>query len=377
MPSANGANSNAANGAVKNAASEPAAESTVLGQEFTASVIKSMGDKTSPRMREVMTSFIQHIHDFAREVNLTVDEWMMGVEMINASGKMSTETRNEGQLMCDVIGLESLVDSITYAEAVKSNKPLTASAILGPFWRSDTPTRANGTTMTFDTPEDGVVAYMHGKITSADTGLPLAGAVVDAWEASTNGLYEQQDPDQQEYNLRGKFVTDAEGRYGFYCLRPTPYPVPGDGPAGKLLDLMDRHHWRPAHIHLIVRPPSALLFILVKCTTNTPRLRPLATRQSRHRSSTPRPSTSRTTPCSPSRRTSRSTLFRAPTTRRPSLSLSTTSAWPWTPRRKDETEGKEKEERDDKGSEKISHPDLCELYLCMHFMSFPGMLVCC
>ncbi|KAL1896836.1 hypothetical protein Sste5346_004470 [Sporothrix stenoceras] len=251
MPSASSTNGHAANGASKKVAAD-AAESTVLGQDFTASVIKSMGEKTSPRMREVMSSFIQHIHDFAREVNLTVDEWMMGVEMINASGKMSNETRNEGQLMCDVIGLESLVDSITYAEAVKSNQPLTASAILGPFWRSDTPTRPNGTTMTFDTPADGIVAFMYGQVTSAETGKPIAGAVVDAWECSTNGLYEQQDPNQQEYNLRGKFITDAEGRYSFYCLRPTPYPVPGDGPAGKLLDLMDRHHWRPAHIHLII-----------------------------------------------------------------------------------------------------------------------------
>ncbi|KIH94340.1 catechol 1,2-dioxygenase [Sporothrix brasiliensis 5110] len=260
MPSANPSNDHVANFTAKNGAATvappSASESTVLGQEFTASVIKSMGDKTSPRMRKVMSSFIQHIHDFAREVNLTVDEWMLGVEMINAGGKMSNETRNEGQLMCDVIGLESLVDSITYAEAVKANKPLTASAILGPFWRSDTPTRPNGSTMTFDTPEDGVVAFMHGQVTSADTGLPLAGAVVDAWECSTNGLYEQQDPKQQEYNLRGKFVTDDNGRYSFYCLRPTPYPVPGDGPAGKLLDLMDRHHWRPAHIHLIVEAPG-------------------------------------------------------------------------------------------------------------------------
>ncbi|CAK7228714.1 hypothetical protein SBRCBS47491_006999 [Sporothrix bragantina] len=223
-----------------------------LGQDFTDLVIKSMGPKTSPRLRTVMSSFIQHIHDFAREVNLTSEEWMLGVQMINAAGKMSDDKRNEGQLMCDVIGLESLVDAITYQEAVKSNKPLTASAILGPFWRSDTPTRPNGSTISFDTPEDGVVAFMSGQVTSAETGAPLAGAVVDVWQASTNGLYEQQDPAQQEHNLRGKFVTDAEGRYSFYCLRPTPYPVPGDGPAGQLLDLMDRHHWRPAHIHLII-----------------------------------------------------------------------------------------------------------------------------
>ena len=229
-----------------------AAPETALGQDFTALVVQSMGPNTDPRLRLVLGSLIQHIHDFARDVRLTTDEWMLGVQMINRAGQMSSATRNEGQLMCDVIGLESLVDAITYEEAVKADKPLTASAILGPFWRSDTPTRPNGTTISFDTAPDAVVAYMHGQVTSADSGLPLAGAVVDVWQCSTNGLYEQQDPAQREYNLRGKFVTDSSGRYSFYCIRPTPYPVPDDGPAGQLLSLMDRHAFRPAHIHLIV-----------------------------------------------------------------------------------------------------------------------------
>ncbi|EPE02622.1 catechol dioxygenase [Ophiostoma piceae UAMH 11346] len=225
---------------------------TALGQDFTSLVIQSMGPNTDPRLRHVISSFIQHIHDFARDVRLTTDEWMLGVQMINRAGQMSSDKRNEGQLMCDVIGLESLVDAITYEEAVKAHRPLTASAILGPFWRSDTPTRPNGSTITFDTATDAVVAYMYGEVTSADTGLPLANAVVDVWQCSTNGLYEQQDPAQREHNLRGKFVTDSNGKYSFYCIRPTPYPVPDDGPAGHLLSLMDRHAYRPAHIHLIV-----------------------------------------------------------------------------------------------------------------------------
>lgn len=224
-----------------------------LGDEFTRDVISSMGPKTDPRLREVMSSFIKHIHDFAREVQLTTDEWMLGVSMINQAGQMSDAKRNEGQLLCDVIGLESLVDDITYQAAVKSAGSATASAILGPFWRHDTPTRENGTTISFNTPKDGQVAFLHGQVTCAETGKPLANATVEAWQASTNGLYEQQDDAQIEHNLRGKFVTDAEGRFSFYCLRPTPYPVPEDGPAGKLLRLMDRHVYRPAHIHLIAQ----------------------------------------------------------------------------------------------------------------------------
>jgi catechol 1,2-dioxygenase len=200
------------------------ASETTLGPEFTQQVIDSMGPKTPERMREIMTSFIRHMHDFARDVQLTSDEWLTGVNMINWAGQMSNEKRNEGQLMCDVIGLESLVDDITFTAATKSSNGVTSSAILGPFYREDHPVRDNGTTISFDTPKDADVTLMYGVVRDP-SGNPLAKAEIDVWQASTNGLYEQQDPDQQDLNLRGKFITDAEGRYSFYCLRPTPYPV--------------------------------------------------------------------------------------------------------------------------------------------------------
>ncbi|KAF5024572.1 hypothetical protein F66182_3335 [Fusarium sp. NRRL 66182] len=223
-----------------------------LGQAFTDQVIASFGPKTDPRLREVMASFIQHMHDFARETQLTCDEWMNAVNMINWAGQMSNDRRNEGQLMCDVIGLESLVDDITHRQVARDGLSGTETAILGPFWRADTPTRANGTTITFDTPADAKVAYLYGTVTSAKTGAPIPNASVEVWQASTNGLYEQQDENQVEHNLRGKFYTDDQGRYSFYCLRPTPYPIPDDGPAGKLLNLLDRHVYRPAHLHFMV-----------------------------------------------------------------------------------------------------------------------------
>ncbi|KAL1971096.1 hypothetical protein VTN77DRAFT_47 [Rasamsonia byssochlamydoides] len=221
---------------------------------FTDRVINSMGPKTSPRMRQLMASLIRHIHDFARENELTVDEWMAGVKMINWAGKMSDDKRNEGQLLCDVIGLESLVDEITYKVVSESDAP-TATAILGPFFRADTPQRKNGDSIVTGV-DDAEMVFMHGRVIDFTTKKPIAGAVVEVWQASTNGLYEQQDPNQVEHNLRGKFTTDEEGRYYFYCIRPTPYPVPNDGPAGKLLELMDRHPFRPAHIHLLVTHDS-------------------------------------------------------------------------------------------------------------------------
>lgn len=99
---------------------------------------------------------------------------------------------------------------------------------------------------------DGEITYMHGRVLDLATKKPIANVTIDVWQASTNGLYEQQDADQIEHNLRGKFRTDEQGRYAYYCLRPTPYPVPNDGPAGKILEMLDRHPFRPAHIHLIV-----------------------------------------------------------------------------------------------------------------------------
>ncbi|KAJ8064196.1 hypothetical protein OCU04_006545 [Sclerotinia nivalis] len=220
---------------------------------FTQNVIDAMGPKTSPRMREVMSCLIRHVHDFAREVELTVDEWMQGVELLNEAGRMSDNKRNEGQLVCDVIGLESLVDEITFKKAMDAVDAPTASAILGPFFRQDAPVLENESSIIQTPVDDGEIVYMHGTVTDHKTKKPIVGATVDVWQASTNGLYEQQDDVQAENNLRGKFRTDENGNYGFYCLKPTPYPVPFDGPGGKILQLLDRHPFRPAHIHLIVQ----------------------------------------------------------------------------------------------------------------------------
>ena len=144
------------------------------------------------------------------------------------------------------------MDEITYKKAAEAADYATASAILGPFFRQDHPERKKGDTISFNTPDEADVTYMYGTVKCAKTGKPLANATLDVWMASTNGLYEQQDDNQVDHNLRGKFRTDENGEYAWYCIRPTPYPIPYDGPAGKLLQLLDRHPYRPAHIHLIV-----------------------------------------------------------------------------------------------------------------------------
>ncbi|RVX65989.1 hypothetical protein B0A52_09915 [Exophiala mesophila] len=224
--------------------------------QFTEAVVASMGEKTPERLREVITSLTRHLHAFILETNLNTKEFMAGLELLNWAGRMSDEKRNEGLLLSDILGLErqagemdGLVDSVTSHQLAMDNATTTSSAILGPFWRSDTPLREFGSTMTFDTPPDAEVAYIHGVVTDAVTGEPLKNALVDVWQCSMNGLYEQQDPNQREFNLRGKFTTNDQGQYALYGIRPVPYPVPSDGPAGKLLQLLDRHPFRPAHIH--------------------------------------------------------------------------------------------------------------------------------
>lgn len=150
--------------------------------------------------------------------------------------------------------MNRLVDAIEHQIHADHAGALTASAILGPFWRPNAPILPNGASI-IKKDVGGDTAIMYGVVSSSN-GKPIEGAEVDVWHTAPNGLYEQQDPDQPEYNLRGRFLTDSEGRYSFHCLRPTSYPIPFDGPAGKLLQLMDRHPYRPAHIHLIVTAPG-------------------------------------------------------------------------------------------------------------------------
>ncbi|KAK4225561.1 Intradiol ring-cleavage dioxygenase [Podospora fimiseda] len=229
---------------------------------FTEKVIAATGPSAHPRLAQVMPSLVRHLHDFAREVNLTVAEWTAAVDMINACGRMSDDRRNETQLLCDIIGLESLVDEIT-SKMLATSTTETPSAILGPFYRNDAPLKPNGTSIVQGlTPEvewyekaleDS--AYVTGRVVTA-AGAPIKGAIVDVWHTAPNGLYEQQDESQPDMNFRGRFETDSEGRYAFYALRPASYPIPDDGPAGQFLKMLDRHPNRPGHIHFIVSAPN-------------------------------------------------------------------------------------------------------------------------
>ncbi|CAI6301015.1 unnamed protein product [Periconia digitata] len=220
---------------------------------FTDAVINAMGPNTDPRLRVVMSSLIRHLHDFTREVELTVDEWMAGVKFINLIGQTSTPTRNEAHRMSDVLGLESLVDEIAHKHVNESGEEPTSSSILGPFWSPNAPFRELGGSIIQDPAPNGQTTLMHGVITDLDTKKPIPGAVIDIWQASANGRYDFQDPENQSpNNLRGKFRTNDKGEYWFYCYKPTAYSLPTDGAAGELFKALDRHPMRPAHIHLMM-----------------------------------------------------------------------------------------------------------------------------
>ncbi|KAK2064495.1 dioxygenase [Colletotrichum caudatum] len=244
----------------------------VYDSAFTDRVIAATGPRANPRLAQIMPSLLRHLHDFAREVDLTVGEWMAGVQLINEAGQMSNDARNETQLLCDILGLESLVDEITSKQLrLKTTSSLetspTSSAILGPFYRHDAPILPNGSSIVSSLEPPGyreASTHLHGRVLDQH-GRPVEDATVDIWHTAPNGMYEQQDAGQPEMDLRGRFRTDGEGRYSLYCLKPVPYPVPDDGPGGRLLGLLDRHPYRPAHLHLIVsadgyRPVTTQLF---------------------------------------------------------------------------------------------------------------------
>ncbi|WP_419913952.1 dioxygenase [Hoeflea sp.] len=218
---------------------------------ITDAVVSSLGDDISPRNREIMVSALKHIHDFCKETKLSYKEWLEAMEWMRRAGDISDDARNEFILICDIIGVEVLVDMIdqnpTHGETV--------TTVLGPFYRENPLVLPHGASIVQKDFEDQETVTVRGQIRDTD-GNPVAGVTVDVWEDAPNGLYEQQDPAQPDYNLRGRFETDAQGRYEFVAIRPVPYPIPYDGAAGELLNYMGHHPWRPGHIHFLIQKPG-------------------------------------------------------------------------------------------------------------------------
>jgi protocatechuate 3,4-dioxygenase beta subunit len=214
-------------------------------------VLRAMSHAPNPRLREVMAAFIRHLHAFAREVRLTQDEYDLAVDFLNRIGKSTTDTHNEGVLFADAVGLSTLVVLMNNGGKGPTE---TAAALLGPFWRDNSPLTPNGDSIV-RSPTPGPELFANCRITDTN-GRPIQGVEVDVWQASPAGFYENQNPEQAEMNLRGRFYTDENGRFWFRSVKPAGYPVPTHGPTGELLRAQHRHPYRPAHLHFLSFKPG-------------------------------------------------------------------------------------------------------------------------
>lgn len=214
--------------------------------DLTRSVLARHENVPDDRLRQIIRSLITHLHAFATEVGLTQDEWAAGIEFLTAAGHLTDENRQEFILLSDTLGLSMLVDLLDH----RADQGATESTVLGPFWVADAPRRDSGAVIA--RADDGEPLHVSVRVLGPD-GAAIEDAVVDVWQASAQGLYDVQDPLQPRGNLRGRFRTDAEGRIEFWTVRPAPYPIPHDGPVGRMLGALGRHPWRAAHIHFRIR----------------------------------------------------------------------------------------------------------------------------
>jgi catechol 1,2-dioxygenase len=225
-------------------------------EDVTAAAASVMERTSDPRLREIMGSLVKHLHGFVRDVRLTEAEFREATAMLAELGRQSTDTHNEVVLMAGSLGVSSLVCLLNNGDDGNTE---TSQSLLGPFWRLNSPRVENGGSIVrSETP--GAALFVSGRVVD-QTGKPIAGAEVDIWHASPVGLYENQDPEQADMNLRGKFTTDADGRFAFRSVMMVGYPIPTNGVVGRLLKAQRRHPYRPAHLHALIFKPGFKVLI--------------------------------------------------------------------------------------------------------------------
>lgn len=215
--------------------------------DVTSDALAVMAQTENPRHRTIMISLVRHLHAFIRDVRLTEAELREATALLNEMGQLASDTHNETVLMAGSLGASALVCMLNNGD---NGNTETSQSLLGPFWRMHSPRVENGGTIVRSgTP--GNVLMVKGRVVD-QAGQPIAGAEVDIWHASPVGLYEQQDPEQAEMNLRGKFITDGDGRFWFTSVMMVGYPIPTHGVVGRLLAAQGRHPYRPAHLHALI-----------------------------------------------------------------------------------------------------------------------------
>jgi catechol 1,2-dioxygenase len=215
----------------------------------TAAVLARMAGCRDERLKRIMTAVVTHLHAVVREVEPTTEEWMAAIRFLTETGQKCDDKRQEYILLSDTLGVSMLVDAINH----RKPSGATESTVLGPFFVAGAPAKAMGDTISRD--GDGEPVLVSGRVLDQD-GRPLAGATLDVWQTSSDGYYDVQDPRDRGMNLRGLFTTGADGRFHFRTVKPSSYPIPTDGPGGRMLLALGRHPMRPAHIHFIVGAPN-------------------------------------------------------------------------------------------------------------------------
>jgi hydroxyquinol 1,2-dioxygenase len=217
---------------------------------ITPAVLARLADAESPRLKEILSSLVNHLHDFAREVKLTEEEWLKGIQFLTATGHMCDEKRQEFILLSDTLGLSMLVVAMNHAKPAGA----TEATVFGPFHMEDAPVVEQGADLADGAP--GSPLFVDACVRGID-GQPVADAEVDVWQADEDGLYDVQRPELGDRRrARGVLRTDAQGRVRFRSIAPVAYPIPTDGPVGDMLRASKRHPWRPAHVHFMIKAPG-------------------------------------------------------------------------------------------------------------------------
>ena len=216
--------------------------------EFTATdaALAQMAATPDKRLKEIMDAAVRHGHAFAREVNLTPEEWLQAIQFLTAVGQACTPVRQEFILLSDVLGFSAVVNAL---HDKKARELGSQSSLLGPFYREGAPELPLGSCIAEHPTAEVIAAY--GRVTAND-GTPVANALIQVWQTNEHGLYDLQTHGLEGTDLRANFRTDADGRYWFRTVRPLGYSIPMDGPVGEMVKAQMRHGFRPSHIHFLI-----------------------------------------------------------------------------------------------------------------------------
>jgi hydroxyquinol 1,2-dioxygenase len=216
---------------------------------LTDAVVARLAKTRDPRLREVMTSLVKHLHAFAREVNLSEEEWFEGIKFLTAVGQKCDDKRQEFILLSDVLGLSMMVVALNHETAPGA----TEATVLGPFFAHGAKEYGYGADLRQGATERGEDVWVSGRVLSLD-GKPIANAALDIWQAKADGIYDLQTGG--EFELRGRVRANEKGEYAFASYKPSFYSIPMDGPVGELIRATTGDHMRPAHMHAIVSAPG-------------------------------------------------------------------------------------------------------------------------